>query len=398
VSIMYIVERYLNNSYLDDEYDELHRVYQSTDAAELCNLGVKMLNQEASDYVKAVKLLRMAANERHKEAQFNLGMVYSLGYPGVPQDLVHAFMWFNVAASQGESALLTESINRISVKMTPEQIAEARLLASIWKPCKRRVYDMVRDYFQGYVGVDTSEKYLSDVFINVKGNGQSSLMHASVFQAAFFADNLLTFGKNLSFLEDEDFLRAFNKHSSTQLEKSIIWRTVVLCWAAKSALMREGDFVECGCYRGTSARIIADYIKFSTQNKKFYLYDMFQFNADNAHVTTQLPDHGPDLYRKTKERFSDCPNVSVIQGKIPDVLHENSPKKIAFLHIDMNNAPSEISALEVLFDRVSPGCFIILDDYGYLNFRKQKEAEDEWLKERGYSVLELPTGQGLVIK
>jgi len=52
----------------------------------------------------------------------------------------------------------------------------------------------------------------------------------------------------------------------------------------------------------------------------------------------------------------------------------------------------------MLFDRVVPGGAIVFDDYGWNGYRPQKDAEDAFLAARGYSVLELPTGQGLLIK
>ena len=45
-----------------------------------------------------------------------------------------------------------------------------------------------------------------------------------------------------------------------------------------------------------------------------------------------------------------------------------------------------------------PSGIVILDDYGWLVLRSQKDAEDEFFARRGYQVLELPTGQGLVVK
>jgi hypothetical protein len=37
--------------------------------------------------------------------------------------------------------------------------------------------------------------------------------------------------------------------------------------------------------------------------------------------------------------------------------------RIAYLHIDMNQAPAEVAALDALFDRVVPSGIVILDDY-----------------------------------
>lgn len=215
-------------------------------------------------------------------------------------------------------------------------------------------------------------------------------------QGIFTGDNLFAYGRNLSFLDDEPFMAAFNTHANGILEESTIWRLHVLCWAAKRALAFEGDFVECGTYKGTSARIIADYVDFASLDRRFYLYDLFEHSDDMDHH--DMPAHGKDLFGQVKKRFADLKNFTVIQGEVPKSFAQAVPEKIAFLHIDMNNADAEIGALDEMFDKVTPGAGIILDDYGWLRYREQKEAEDRFFADRGLQVLELPTGQGLVIK
>ena len=212
----------------------------------------------------------------------------------------------------------------------------------------------------------------------------------------FAGDNLITFGKNLSFLTDERFMAAVEAQVTTEVERTILWRTAVLAWAARNGLRRDGDFVECGCYRGTSARIIADTLGFGTIDRTFWLYDLFEYPEGSTH--SPMPGMGGDLFEATQARFSDLPNVRVIRGAVPDCLPGQSPDRIAYLHIDMNNAAAEIGALEALFDRVTPGGAIVLDDYGYHGYVAQRDAERAWFGARGYDVLELPTSQGLVIK
>jgi hypothetical protein len=51
-----------------------------------------------------------------------------------------------------------------------------------------------------------------------------------------------------------------------------------------------------------------------------------------------------------------------------------------------------------LFDRVAVGGVVIFDDYGWILHKKQKDAEDRFMSERGQEILELATGQGLLIK
>lgn len=212
----------------------------------------------------------------------------------------------------------------------------------------------------------------------------------------FVGDQVFAIGRNLSFLEDQRFMTAFKRHVETEVEESTIWRTYVLSWAARRGMKLAGDFVECGAYKGTTARILVDYLDFKGCGKRFYLYDIFEHRPDMNHH--DMPEHGEGLYDRVCARFGDLDNVSVVKGSVPDTLSGSEPKKIALLHIDMNNAEAELAALKTLFDRVCDGAFVVLDDYGWLGYRQQKLVEDEFFREAGYQVLELPTGQGLVIK
>jgi O-methyltransferase len=213
----------------------------------------------------------------------------------------------------------------------------------------------------------------------------------------YAGDNLFTFGRNLGFMDDEPLMEAYRDNAETAIEQSLLWRYSTLAWGFRKGLQLEGDFVECGCYKGVTAKIMCDMVNFSKYpDRHYYLYDLFEHDATMPHHA--MPEHSQFLFQQTKERFSLLSNVIVTQGRVPEILSEVSPKKIAFMHIDLNNAPSEIGALEVLFDRMVPGAVLIFDDYGWLAYRDQKKAEDPWLASRGYQVLELPSGQGLVIK
>jgi hypothetical protein len=213
----------------------------------------------------------------------------------------------------------------------------------------------------------------------------------------YCSDNLFTYHRNLSFLDDEKLMAAFTTHTETTVEKAILWRYSTVLWAARNGLRLEGDFVECACYKGTTARIICDAVDFANlKDKHYYLYDLFDHDPSMPHHS--MPEHSKHLFNDTKKRFSDCLNVTVTQGSVPDVLADVAPKKIAFMHLDLNNADAEVGAIDILFDRMVPGAVLVLDDYGWSGYRAQKVAEDNWFEKRGYHVMELPTGQGLVIK
>lgn len=243
--------------------------------------------------------------------------------------------------------------------------------------------------------------YCTTVFYNIANFGSFfKSMQNCIDQApkpgVFVGDNLFTFGKNLSFINDSRFLKSFHAHTETEIEKAVIWRTYVLVWAARRGMKLEGDFVECGTYRGINARIVAESSGLKDSGRRLYLYDLFEHSPDMNHH--RMPAHHAELYDEVCGRFADMDNVTVVKGCVPETLSSTEPEKIAFLHVDMNNAEAEIGALQMLFDRVSDGALIVLDDYGWLPYQNQKLAEDAFFAERGLEVLELPTGQGLVIK
>jgi len=215
--------------------------------------------------------------------------------------------------------------------------------------------------------------------------------------AVFAADSMIVFMHTAGFLSDQRFLSAIFASAPDDRDLTIIWRTHILCWAARHGLSLDGDFVECGTYRGYSASVIVNYLEFGQTGRQFFLYDLFD-PTGGAGEGHRMPDHGPTLYREVTARFAAFPKVRVIKGRVPDSFAQACPDKIAFLHIDMNSAEAEIAALEHLFDRVVPGGIIVLDDYGYRCYRAQHDAENEFAKARGYPIVELPTGQGLLIK
>ncbi|MDF1856728.1 TylF/MycF/NovP-related O-methyltransferase [Pseudooceanicola sp.] len=227
-----------------------------------------------------------------------------------------------------------------------------------------------------------------------------------IFGAVYANDNLIGLQRSTGFLQDPRFKDAMRAHSRTKQEASLGWRLHTLCWAAGQALKLKGDFVECGVLTGFSMGVVSDYVDFVQTGRRMYLYDTFEgipeaYNSEarsNAAIEKMNAAGKETIYDIARLRFADTPNVQLVRGIVPDSFAEACPDQIAFLHIDMNSAASEIAALEALYDRVVPGGYIVFDDYGWTGYAAQKHAEDDWLGARGQRVLELPTGQGLVVK
>lgn len=64
----------------------------------------------------------------------------------------------------------------------------------------------------------------------------------------------------------------------------------------------------------------------------------------------------------------------------------------------MNSAEPEAAAVREILPRLSDGGIVVLDDYGWWDYSDQKIAIDPIVAIHGLSVMELPTGQGVIIK
>lgn len=235
-------------------------------------------------------------------------------------------------------------------------------------------------------------------------------------ESVFWGNLMLTINKSAGFLKDPTFaaalenIRGSHRYDAYDAPESIAWRLHTLVWAAENAAKLPGDFVECGVFKGDFSWVVTEMLDFGRIPKTFYLYDTFAGFSEKYTSREDFPhkpefyDYAnqvysdPSIYPYVQKRFAHLPNVRVIKGVVPDIFAEASPDRIAFLHIDLNSPGPEVGALEALFDRVVPGGYIVFDDYGWITSYKLKVAEDAFFAKRGYTVLELPTGQGLVIK
>ncbi|MDB4576358.1 hypothetical protein N9091_01430 [bacterium] len=74
-----------------------------------------------------MKWFTKAAEWGDAVAQSNLGVMYVNG-EGVPEDFPMAYMWWNLAAAQGDGGA-KDNKKRLSELMTPEDISKAQKLS-----------------------------------------------------------------------------------------------------------------------------------------------------------------------------------------------------------------------------------------------------------------------------
>ena len=209
---------------------------------------------------------------------------------------------------------------------------------------------------------------------------------------------------NCDFLADPLFREAYRLGSETGswYGFDIRWRAYVVCWAAEKGRTIEGDYVECGVNKGGYSRAAMHYIDFANlPEKKFYLVDTYcgipeEFLEEENRAL--LEGRYGECYDEVVRTFAPFASAVVVRGVVPRALPEVKAEKVCYLSIDMNSAAPEIAAAEFFWDKLSSGAVVLLDDYGFSQFIRQKRAFDAFARERGVSVLSLPTGQGLIVK
>lgn len=219
------------------------------------------------------------------------------------------------------------------------------------------------------------------------------------------ADNLTTISR-AAFLNNPEFIKAKTVGESRWIgagkKRDISWRLDVMLWAISHALRQwdnESIFVECGTGRGYMASAICSYFKWDLSKPKFFLIDSFEPYVPDVKGVQKKTNKKSFVYSEGDEEirkyFKKIENVEIITGFIPDILTELPDSKIGFLHVDLNNAITESSALDVLKTKLQKGAVVLFDDYGGFGGESQAKVHEEFGKNMGAQLLTLPTGQAL---
>ena len=221
------------------------------------------------------------------------------------------------------------------------------------------------------------------------------------FAATYREDGLVT-THNCDFTKDPAFVEAYASGEQQQTMDGIRWRAHTALWAAFHAQQLEGDFVECGVYRGFLSMSIVTYLDFASMpERQFHLIDTYAGLVPELVTeedTAAYRNDYEDCYELVKQSFAKYENVNIVRGSVPEVLPSANISKVAYLSIDMNCTQPEVDALEYFWPRLVSGGVVVLDDYGFPGHEAQKEGADRVAESVGVKVLTLPTGQGLILK
>jgi O-methyltransferase len=144
----------------------------------------------------------------------------------------------------------------------------------------------------------------------------------------------------------------------------------------------EGDFIECGVWRGGISIFVNEIFKSLNENRKVYLSDSFEglpkpnpekYPMDSGDIHWTLPELSVSL-ESVKENFKIFgdinDNIIFLKGWFKDTLPTCEIEKICILRMDGDMYESTIDTLVNLYPKLSIGGFCIVDDYGHKGANK----------------------------
>jgi TPR repeat protein len=108
----------------------------SASAADAAPLDDGLAAFHRGDFATALALWTPLAQAGDGSAEYWLGVLYAKGQ-GVPQDSVHAYMWWTLADTHGDPNAVFDR-DDIETSMTLAELAEAQRLAAQWMPVPLR--------------------------------------------------------------------------------------------------------------------------------------------------------------------------------------------------------------------------------------------------------------------
>ena len=156
-----------------------------------------------------------------------------------------------------------------------------------------------------------------------------------------------------------------------------------------------GDLIETGVWRGGASILMRGYLAaWEMNDRKLWVADSFE----GLPVPSLPEDEGWDFsaakvpilaipLEEVQENFRRYnlldDQVQFLKGWFCDTLSSAPIDKLAVLRLDGDLYESTMDGLNALYDKVSPGGFIIVDDYG--DFEPCRRAITEFREKRGIS-------------
>lgn len=180
-----------------------------------------------------------------------------------------------------------------------------------------------------------------------------------------------------------------------------------------------GDFIETGVWRGGACILLRAILKaYDIMDRKVWLADSFaglpppdedHYPADrgDTHHEMTVLAVSLDAVKANFERYGLLDDqVGFLVGWFRDTLPTAPLHRLAILRLDGDMYESTMDALNALYKRVSPGGYVIVDDYGYIDscrqavedFRRREGVTEPMEDIDGMGIYWRKAGKGAALK
>ena len=219
-----------------------------------------------------------------------------------------------------------------------------------------------------------------------------------------FGYEILWMGRDYTKEEQEVFSKV-QPFTATSIER-VVGLINAIEYLTKNKI--EGDFVECGVWRGGSmmAAMLA-LLRLGDTSRHFHLFDTYEgmtpptskdVTSDGAKAADLLAGSGSqkrngywcyasleDVQRNVFSTGYPQEKIHFIKGPVEETLPAHAPKHIALLRLDTDWYESTKHELVHLYPNLCQGGVLILDDYGY--WQGSRRAVDEYLNDLKFKPL-----------
>lgn len=191
----------------------------------------------------------------------------------------------------------------------------------------------------------------------------------------------------------------------------IRWRVHVCIWAAECCLRLPGDFAEFGVNTGLLSTMILRNTTFDESDKKFFLFDTYDGIPEEMASETELKGvhkmnrnmysgnpANQNIIDFCRKQFGPHPGAVLVPGLLPGSIDDVEFDLLSYISIDLNITAAEIGTIEKIWDRITPGGIIVLDDYGLTGHEEQNAAWNAFAAKQDRTIMALPTGQGILMR
>lgn len=195
----------------------------------------------------------------------------------------------------------------------------------------------------------------------------------------------------------------WKNNAFSEIRKDFV-REQTLAYAAEEIKRKHvpGAIAELGVFKGDFTVVMND----AFPDRVLYLFDTFCGFASEDVKDDQTANKQNEL-RKFKDtsveyvlsRLREDAQCVVKKGYFPDTFDLHA-EQFAFVSVDLNMKKAVMSALELLWPRISPGGYMLISDYNAPFYEGTREAVQAFCDERNIAIVALPDlyGSALLCK